>query len=92
LLLDEPTAGMNPTETAEMQALVAELKAEGLTILLIEHKLEMVMRLSDRVIVMDEGKKIAKGRAKQVRKDPKVIEGLSRSRACRGRAEQESAA
>ncbi|MCK1709333.1 MULTISPECIES: ABC transporter ATP-binding protein [unclassified Bradyrhizobium] len=74
LLLDEPTAGMNPTETAEMQALVAELKAEGLTILLIEHKLEMVMRLSDRVIVMDEGKKIAEGAGEQVRTDPKVIE------------------
>ena len=74
LLLDEPTAGMNPTETAEMQALVAELKAEGLTILLIEHKMEMVMRLSDRVIVMDEGKKIAEGPGEEVRRDPKVIE------------------
>ena len=74
LLLDEPTAGMNPTETAEMQALVAELKAEGLTILLIEHKLEMVMRLSDRVIVMDEGRKIAEGAGEAVRNDPRVIE------------------
>ena len=74
LLLDEPTAGMNPTETAEMQALVAELKAEGLTILLIEHKLDMVMRLSDRVVVMDEGRKIAEGAGEDVRKDPKVIE------------------
>jgi branched-chain amino acid transport system ATP-binding protein len=74
LLLDEPTAGMNPTETAEMQALVAELKAEGLTILLIEHKLEMVMRLSNRVIVMDEGQKIAEGAGEVVRNDPRVIE------------------
>jgi branched-chain amino acid transport system ATP-binding protein len=74
LLLDEPTAGMNPTETAEMQGLVAELKAEGMTILLIEHKLDMVMRLSDRVIVMDEGKKIAEGAGEEVRNDAKVIE------------------
>ena len=74
LLLDEPTAGMNPTETSEMQGLIAELKAEGMTILLIEHKLDMVMRLSDRVIVMDEGKKIAEGPGDEVRNDPKVIE------------------
>jgi branched-chain amino acid transport system ATP-binding protein len=74
LLLDEPTAGMNPTETAEMQALIAEFKAEGLTILLIEHKLDIVMRLSDRVIVMDEGKKIAEGPGDEVRNDPKVVE------------------
>jgi branched-chain amino acid transport system ATP-binding protein len=74
LLLDEPTAGMNPTETTEMQALVAELKAEGLTILLIEHKLDMVVRLSDRVIVMDEGKKIAEGAREDVRNDARVIE------------------
>src|SRR3982075_2113118 len=74
LLLDEPTAGMNPTETTEMQGLIAELKAEGMTILLIEHKLELVMRLSDRVIVMDEGKKIAEGAGEDVRKDAAVIE------------------
>ena len=61
LLLDEPTAGMNPTETAEMQALIATLKARGVTILLIEHKLEIVMQLSDRVYVLDDGAKIAEG-------------------------------
>ena len=83
LLLDEPTAGMNPTETTEMQALVAALKEEGLTILLIEHKLDMVMRLSDRVVVMDDGRKIAEGSGEDVRNDAGVIEaylghGLSR--------------
>jgi len=74
LLLDEPTAGMNPTETTEMLGLIRHLKAEGLTILLIEHKLDMVMQLSDRVVVMDDGRKIAEGPPGQVRQDPAVIE------------------
>jgi branched-chain amino acid transport system ATP-binding protein len=74
LLLDEPTAGMNPTETIEMQAIIAGLKAEGMTILMIEHKLEMVMQLSDRVLVMDYGARIAEGLPHEVRNDPAVIE------------------
>lgn len=74
LLLDEPTAGMNPTETAEMLAFIRLLKQRGLTILLIEHKLSLVMQLSDRVIVMDNGKTISEGKPEAVRYDPKVIE------------------
>lgn len=74
LLLDEPTAGMNQTETAEMLEIIAGLKARGQTILLIEHKLDMVMRLSDRVVVLDDGRKIAEGKPLDVRNDPAVIE------------------
>jgi branched-chain amino acid transport system ATP-binding protein len=74
LLLDEPTAGMNPTETEEMQALIGTLKGRGMTILLIEHKLDLVMHLSDRVCVLDDGSKIAEGPPNAVRTDPAVIE------------------
>ncbi|CAO3424700.1 ABC transporter ATP-binding protein [Azospirillum doebereinerae] len=74
LLLDEPTAGMNPTETAEMLAIIRALKARGLTILLIEHKLDLVMQLSDRVVVMDHGARIAEGLPAAVAADPAVIE------------------
>lgn len=74
LLLDEPTAGMNPTETAEMLDFIQTLKQRGLTILLIEHKLSLVMQLSDRVIVMDDGQKIAEGLPEVIRNDPRVIE------------------
>jgi branched-chain amino acid transport system ATP-binding protein len=74
LLLDEPTAGMNPTETAEILEFIRTLKKRGLTILLIEHKLALVMALSDRVVVMDNGQKIAEGSPESVRTNPRVIE------------------
>lgn len=74
LLLDEPTAGMNPTETAEMLDLIRSLQKPELSILLIEHKLELVMQLSQRVVVMDNGQKIAQGEPENVRNDPRVIE------------------
>ncbi len=74
LLLDEPTAGMNESETAEMTTIIGGLKAQGHTILLIEHKLDLVMRLSDRVIAMDDGRIIAEGPPEAVRQDPAVIE------------------
>jgi branched-chain amino acid transport system ATP-binding protein len=73
LMLDEPTAGMNPTETAEMLEIIRRLKGSGITVLLIEHKLDLVMQLSDRVVVMDEGAKIAEGLPAQVASDPAVI-------------------
>lgn len=74
LVLDEPTAGMNPAETAEVLAQLRELKAAGQAILLVEHKLDLVMAVSDRVIVMDGGRIIAEGDPQAVRRDPAVIE------------------
>ena len=74
LVLDEPTAGMTQSETAEMLEQLLELKAAGQTILLVEHKLDLVMTLSDWVYVMDGGKVIASGTPAEVRNNPAVID------------------
>jgi branched-chain amino acid transport system permease protein len=74
LLLDEPAAGMNPAETLELMDLVKALRGLGVTIVLIEHKLDVVMDVSDRVVVLDHGMKIAEGKPAQVRNDERVIE------------------
>ena len=85
LVLDEPTAGMNQSETAEVLEQLLELKAAGQSILLVEHKLELVMSVSDRVIVMDGGRIIAEGPPDEVRRDPGVIEAyLGRRRGLGG--------
>jgi branched-chain amino acid transport system ATP-binding protein len=75
LLLDEPTAGMNPQETLEFTAFVERLRREReLTVLLIEHDMKVVMGVSDRVTVLDHGEKIAEGTPRDVQRDPHVIE------------------
>ena len=74
LLLDEPAAGLNPVEKQQLLQLVQQLKAQGLTILLIEHDMNVVMPISDRVAVLDYGKKIAEGSPRAVQTDPLVIE------------------
>ena len=74
LALDEPAAGMNSTETAALAALVGRIRADGVTVLLIEHDVRLVMGLCDRVAVLDYGRCIAEGRPPEVRCDPAVIE------------------
>lgn len=75
LLLDEPTAGMNPQETLQMTRLIERMREElGLTILLIEHDMKVVMGISDRVSVLDHGVKIAEGLPYEIQHNPQVIE------------------
>lgn len=74
LLLDEPAAGMNPQEVDELLALLEELKKRGLTILLIEHQMRLVMGIANRVVVFDHGEKIADGLPQEVRYNAKVVE------------------
>ncbi|MDB5652733.1 MAG: transporter ATP-binding protein [Tardiphaga sp.] len=74
LLLDEPAAGMNMTESMTLLATIAKMKAKGITILLVEHNVRLVMGISDRVMVLDFGKKIAEGAPSDVQKNPLVIE------------------
>ena len=74
LLLDEPAAGMNMTESMTLLDTIAKLKARGLTILLVEHNVRLVMGISDRVAVLDFGRKIAEGTPVEVQRNPHVIE------------------
>jgi branched-chain amino acid transport system permease protein len=73
LLLDEPTAGMNPAETLELAEQIKSLHALGLTVLLIEHKLDVVTRLAEKVIVLDHGEKIAEGTPDEIRQNEEVL-------------------
>jgi branched-chain amino acid transport system ATP-binding protein len=74
LALDEPAAGMNATETAALKVLLERIRADGVTLLLIEHDMKLVMGLSHSVAVLDYGEKIAEGEPEAVQRDPRVIE------------------
>ncbi|MGH6942839.1 MAG: ABC transporter ATP-binding protein [Geminicoccaceae bacterium] len=73
LLLDEPVSGMNPSETSSFMRLLDKIRAQGITVLLVEHDMRMVMGVSDRVVVLNHGKIIAEGPPSEIRQDPEVI-------------------
>jgi len=74
LLLDEPAAGLRYREKQELASLLQQLRREGLTVLVVEHDMDFLMNLVDRVVVMDFGKKLAEGLPQEIRANPEVLE------------------
>jgi branched-chain amino acid transport system ATP-binding protein len=86
LLLDEPVSGMNPVETESFMAKLAEIRALGITVLLVEHDMKMVMGVSDRIVCLNQGRIIAEGTPAEIRRDPEVIRAYLGERYARAHA------
>ncbi len=74
VMLDEPAGGMNEQETTQLVTLIRRIQEQGITILLIEHDMSFVMRVCEKIVVLEYGSKIAEGPPDQIKQDPKVIE------------------
>jgi branched-chain amino acid transport system ATP-binding protein len=74
LILDEPAAGLNEQESNELMDLISQIRDSGITVFLIEHRMPVVMGISDRIVVLDNGEKIAEGTPREIQGDPHVIE------------------
>ena len=85
LLLDEPAAGLNPRETQEIEHLIRRVAASGVTVVLVEHDMKLVMNVSDHILVLDYGRKLAEGTAAEVRRNPDVIKAYLGEAAAGGR-------
>ncbi|RME32810.1 MAG: ABC transporter ATP-binding protein, partial [Thermoflexia bacterium] len=74
LILDEPAAGLNEAETLELMETIRQIRDSGITVLLIEHDMKVVMGICERIVVLDYGKKIAEGKPEEVQRNPRVIQ------------------
>jgi ABC-type branched-subunit amino acid transport system ATPase component len=72
--MDEPAAGLNPREIDDLDVLITRIRNRGIAVLLVEHHMDLVMGISDRITVLDHGERLAEGRPRQIQRDPRVIE------------------